>query len=317
MKQDNIENLSFKDKFKVIQLCDTHFNRGNFEESLLQIEQIIQAVKPDLAIFTGDNVEYDLEIACYERINDVFVKNDVKWMLILGNHDGEFTRATRKEIIEKCSNFTHCLTSNSEKKKRYGDTIVRLLSGDKLIAEIVAMDSGDYEKIGLSNKYARIIPEQVDWYKKNTISQAKFVYLHIPQHEFYDAYKNIKKEEYIYGKIRENRKPSGRKKLFAKAVCVPGRRSSFFNETNDGTLKAIFVGHDHLNDSNVKYKGVHLVYGQKTCYGGYNCLKRGFKDNMGTTLLTINSDSSFDIKPIKYLAIGQFRDLGDCNGKDI
>ncbi|MGI6593736.1 MAG: metallophosphoesterase [Christensenellales bacterium] len=304
----NIKEIHFENQFKVIQLCDTHLDGKTFESSLDEIDAMLKIIKPDLAVFTGDNVVLDLELDVYDVINALFLKHNVKWLLLLGNHDAEFTSTSRKEIIEKCSSLSHCVTANSENKGRYGDTIIRLFSNKQLVAEIVGFDSGDYQKVGFCKKYASILDEQVDWYKKNTISMAKFVYFHIPQKEFLDAFKNGKKEQYIHGLIREHMLPSGRKKPFVSPVSAGFKRSSFFNAANDGSLKAIFVGHDHLNDANILYKGVHLVYGQKTCRAGYNCVERGFSDNMGTTLLTINCDGSFEISPIEYgnLVLGEY-----------
>ena len=294
-----IREIHFNNKFKVIQLCDTHIEKENFNQTLEVIDNLLKCLEPDLAIFTGDNIVLDLNLDAYDSINEIFAKYDIKWLLILGNHDGEFTNTTRKEIIEKCSKLSHCITENSENNGRYGDTIIRLFSNEKLVFEIVGIDSGDYQKIGLFRKYANILDEQTKWFMGNTNSKAKFVYFHIPQREFIKAF-NKGDNKYIYGSIRENIWPSGRRKIFVKGISAAGKECSFFKKANDGTLKAIFVGHDHLNDANTIYEGVHLVYGQKTGHGGYNCLERGFDDNMGVTVLTINKDSSFKIYPVKY-----------------
>ena len=61
--------------------------------------------------------------------------------------------------------------------------------------------------------------------------------------------------------------------LFGKneeAVSCPDNNSHFFDSILDkGSTDAVFVGHDHLNNMWIRYKGVDLIYGKSIDYLAY------------------------------------------------
>ena len=59
---------------------------------------------------------------------------------------------------------------------------------------------------------------------------------------------------------------------------------------SQGSTKAIFVGHDHINDSSIEYEGIRLTYGAKV--GTYD-----YHDQQGANKITINDDG-YDIEQI-------------------
>ena len=60
----------------------------------------------------------------------------------------------------------------------------------------------------------------------------------------------------------------------------------------EGHTKAIFVGHDHINDSSIEYEGIRLTYGVKLGKYDYH------DDKMqGANIITINDDG-YDVEQI-------------------
>ena len=54
-----------------------------------------------------------------------------------------------------------------------------------------------------------------------------------------------------------------------------------------GTIDMVYVGHEHINNINIRYQGVNLIYSMKTGINAY------YEDNMiGGTLITVYADGS-------------------------
>ena len=72
----------------------------------------------------------------------------------------------------------------------------------------------------------------------------------------------------------------------------------------EGSLQAVFSGHDHVNDFCALYRGVYLVYSQG---GGYNTYsmedRKGWNErdcHYGVTLTTLLPDGNLQITPERY-----------------
>lgn len=107
-------------------------------------------------------------------------------------------------------------------------------------------------------------------------------FYHVPNHEFHDIWE----QGIARGIKREN-------------VCFErdhGRIHQFLKKL--GTIKAVFVGHDHVNDYYGELDGIRYVYGRKTCLGGYGSYKKlpdrlkneGKGIKIGAKLITLSLD---------------------------
>ncbi len=71
-------------------------------------------------------------------------------------------------------------------------------------------------------------------------------------------------------------------------VCYWGEDGSSFQHIKAlGTVRACFVGHDHVNDYSGLYDGIELVYGRATGQAGYG----GDKVPKGAKLITANAET--------------------------
>lgn len=115
--------------------------------------------------------------------------------------------------------------------------------------------------------------------------------MHIPFPAFARAQEALKNGDsdviYLFG---ENEEP----------VSCPSEDSGFFEAiVKKQSTQAVFVGHDHLNNMAVKYKGVDLVYSKSIDYYAYPGISDRTKQR-GATLITSFSDGSYQIEQVDY-----------------
>lgn len=295
--------------YRVLQLTDTHLYPHDYENGFAAIDKLVSASKPDLVVFTGDNFfgKNGEDVAFYRRIADYFAAAGVKWAALLGNHDGEANSVTRKEIVDLVCSLPASVVKCNPVGCRYGNFFYDLPFDGVSLA---MLDSGDYatlpERIRsrFSSPYAAITKEQIAFYLKNAADKkAVFAFFHIPLNEYEKAYYlALANGEVVYGALRENIASDGSLRRRGDVVCSPAVNTGFFEAANAlGNLKAVFVGHDHLNDFAVRYKGVALVYGQRSYSDpaqAYGFAKRGFVDFSGGTVIDIFEDGGFELSQL-------------------
>ena len=89
-------------------------------------------------------------------------------------------------------------------------------------------------------------------------------------------------------------------------ICGPPYDEGMFSAMKEsGCTDFIIVGHDHVNNFNIKYQGINFVYAMKTGRFSYHASQM-----MGGTLITVSSDgkATFDNIRIPYLLDMVFSD---------
>ena len=110
------------------------------------------------------------------------------------------------------------------------------------------------------------------------------LYFHIPLPEFEEAYQALlagsQDAELLFGERREG--------------CASADKNSGLFDTilELGSTKAIFCGHDHLNDAGIRYKGVDLIYGRSTDNLAYPGIDR-LTDQRGGTMVILLPESAY------------------------
>ena len=119
------------------------------------------------------------------------------------------------------------------------------------------------------------------------------LFMHIPLMEVRDACneylaageQSTENLTYIDGKIGENA---------PYVYCSNEEEMMFERILALGSTKAIFYGHDHLNNLVVEYQGVTLSYGYSIDYFAYSGIdKQG--SQRGCTIINCSPDTSFEI----------------------
>ena len=186
--------------FKVLQLTDVHIGAGAFSIkkdswAINAVAKLVQTVKPDLVIVTGD-VGYPVpfqagtfnNLRAAETFAHLMEQLGVYYAFVYGNHDTEaYSLYDRKEISEKVylqEQYKHCLFQMGPNDvDGYGNYIINVKNSLGLITEsFVMLDSHSYTNgdiLGIAWEYDNIHPNQVEWYENeikslNTKNIAKY-----------------------------------------------------------------------------------------------------------------------------------------------
>lgn len=260
--------------FTIVQFTDLHVGGGKEEEdarTLALTERIIDAEQPDLIVYSGDMLygrEVEQPIAALRRIAAVPELMQVPFAVIFGNHDAE-SSATREQLLEGIVAYRLSL-SQSGPMDIHGignySLTVKSSADSSDAALLYLFDSGDIAPASVGG-YAWIHPDQVDWYRRESLryrqqnngSLPGLAFFHIPLPEFKEAW--------------EAGQASG---IRHEAVCCPRLNSGLFTAmVESGDVMGAFAGHDHDNDYAGVLHGIRVGYGRVTGYGGYGALRRG------------------------------------------
>jgi len=252
----------------------------------------------------------------------------IPYVFAYGNHDESMKSThTKKDINNYLFGRSGCFMKDNERNKDItgkSNNIVKLRNSDGSINSlIITLDSNEYTKHKHKRVYDYIRNDQVIWYgeeieritaeesekisvkKSDKISNKdsegisteesgkeskkivpSYVFFHIPLQEYKEGWEKAERhsEKYFYGSRDE------------KISFSPIRSNIFDKAVEMKSTKAMFCGHDHLNDFSVEYKGIRLTYGQSI-----DCLlyTKNLSEHKGATLLTIKENGDFDIQPIK------------------
>lgn len=305
--------------FKILQLTDLHlkgtvFSKKNDKDIFSSVYKIVQSVKPDLIIFTGDvampiaSPLFDLVLAA-NTIGTLMENIGIPWTLTYGNHDceGGLNKSTVSAYYES---LEHCIFQKGPEFKKLnkswapeGNTFINILNADgSHNTSLALLDSNMYVKVGKNSNYDNIHDDQTDWYEKELVKLADkynvssvenlqtLAFYHIPTIELKEAYDLYLEESsevsYFGGETNEE-------------ICNSYYRGGFFDKMVDlKSTKGVFFGHDHVNDLSLKYRGIVLSYGLTLRYN---------VDKRGGTVITLEKDEAnnldFLIERIKLIDI--------------
>lgn len=310
---------SENEEFRILQLTDIHIcgsistvmtDRAAFDACY----DVIRQAQPDLIVVTGD-IAYTIPIQTFSRDNLLpiyqfcrFMNNvGIPWAMVYGNHDTEaaagctaqeLSRLYREYFQSKLGCPMLYAAVQPEIYGRYNQYL-RIENPDGSLNRVVyLMDSNDYVQGINAKKYDSVHEDQIQWYAHtvDTLSAQEgrrvpsFVFMHIPFHAFAEAQEALETggdAEYLFGKNEEG-------------VSCPDHDTGFFDRiVEKGSTDAVFVGHDHLNNLGVKYRGVDLVYSKSIDYIAYPKISK-LTDQRGGTLITLSPEGDYAITQISY-----------------
>ena len=341
-------NEYLDDDFKIIAFTDMHLDtykkRGNYSINLM-IRNIVNE-KPDLVIFLGDIITSSFNKRRTIQLAKVMEELGVYWTYAIGNHEHDNNKSiTREKMMNIFSSYDHCLVDTSKKTVNdmsvFGahNSLINLIGKDnKIIHTLYILDSGQSlseeellkykdETTNLDlNSYDFIKDNQIAWYEKNVkdINNQEgrivpsTIYIHIPLFEFKTAYEEITGEDelspfsnFTYPKVLDddNILISGKRRENVAHAC---HNSGLFEKVKElSSTKAIFAGHDHVNNYVLKYQGIILGYCESSGYSSYNTIsKKGLNPNNnkvesyedylinGYSIYTYKNDGSIEIENI-------------------
>jgi len=229
IKEDADGNVDESD-WKILQFTDLHYGdkMKENENTLNKMLDSIYAEKPDYVIMTGDIVTSIRGRSRIIQLCNIFEKLGIYWTYIIGNHEGDQLLAlSRKELMDICNKYPHCLVDNTvkytEKDKEAvwgnGNCVVNLLGKDKKVVQsMIFLDSGDAisradaDRLGVSYKsYDYLKENQKQWYIEQVNAAVAqnanvktMLFIHIPLVE-QDALTYVRQSEYAPSDEKSNR----------------------------------------------------------------------------------------------------------------
>ena len=282
---------------KIVQLTDIHIGGGALSKvfdrrAMNAVAAMLRYEKPDLVVLTGDMV-YPVPFQGGSLNNEASTKLlitllealGVYYAPLFGNHDTEaYSTHTRDQIGDVWSNEElqySLFKKGPEDVDGVGNYIIKVKGSDGTVKNaLFCMDSNDYRKddfLGITGNYDNFHDNQIEWYKSKVneidaynkaINPAEpmftsLAFFHIPLEEFgiaWEEYKANGNTDDVIHISGEHREPT----------CSSPFADDFFETVLElGSTKAIFCGHDHINNGTVEYKGVKLVYGMSIDYLAY------------------------------------------------
>ena len=284
--KDYIMTLDYKSNFKILQLTDTHIGDKDDQDLHydfldLLIKDANKDSKVDLIVGTGDLFTFASRNTA-KRFFQFLDSYDTPWTVVFGNHD-EQTYFSIEWMTNYLNNFgSNCYFNDIQDDDVAGNCnfAINLMDGSNVHDQLIFMDSNRYyfnDYMG----YDYFKKNQIKWYesltdysKDGTNYLNSLMFYHIPLPEINDAYE---KGEIKYGEKREN-------------CCPPDHDEGFFNSIKTHGTKAMFFGHDHVNNFEALYEGVTFCYGIKSTDRIYYD-----EDMLGYQTITIKDDHSLEI----------------------
>lgn len=304
-------------KFKIMQIADTQEIPAVSPDTLSLINNALDREKPDLVIFTGDQIKgyskkFKKDPVIIESTIDILVepiaKRNIPFMVTYGNHDAQCGVDNRGQykFYAKYDNFISGDLRNSDD---VGTADIQIYSSteDKPVFELYIIDSHGKAKDGAV--YAPVDKKQIEWYvsrreqlkAENGDYLPSLVFQHIPVPEFFDVIKKVPKgtkgavpaygeHENEYFVLNDETIAEGG--FMLESPASPDVNTGEFEAMSEkGDVLGIYVGHDHNNSFVVKYKGVDLGYTQGA---GFNVYGPG--ENRGVRIFELDETAPREYK---------------------
>ena len=319
--------------FKVMHITDVHIGGGFMsksvdEKALNAVAAMVTKEKPDLVIATGDiafPVPYRAgtfnNYSGIKAFANLMESLGVYWDVTFGNHDAEAYSYFDREAVAKFyenEEYKYCLfQSGPEDVDGYGNHVIEVKNTDGIITQaMILIDSQAYVKDNIiesiKGTYDNVHPNQVEWYEteikrmnaenekinKDATPVKSMAFFHIPLVEMDDAWKEFAQNGF---KDTENFKfTEGIIGEGGRLVCCGYGEDELFEKMLElDSTKAMFNGHDHVNNTTFEYKGIVFSYGYSIDYFAYSGIDK-LGSQRGCTMITCKPDSTFTIDKYNY-----------------
>jgi 3',5'-cyclic AMP phosphodiesterase CpdA len=260
--------LSFKPtrSMRILQITDTHFSSTRERDTLTArtLSALFQATNPDLIVHTGDFVNNDDDEPISWEGVDFMNRRKKPWALCFGNHDYPVAGARGSRSLEEFrQSLKNCAMGYAELegKRHYcyrHDVVTR---GETPAVTLL------YFQVGYAKGDRKISENQLVWFYRQLVfdkskgwKQPLMVFVHIPLQEYNTLAVNGKAAGGFKNEdVHFDSDTGGSFQVFAASKRV----------------KAIFCGHDHVNNYFGDWEGIGLYYGRVSGWGGYGRWARG------------------------------------------
>lgn len=282
-------------RLKVLQISDLQDNRFTCVDTLRFMEAAVKNIKPDLIVFTGDQLDvvdlWGKGEKCREnvekainRLFSVFESFDIPFVLTFGNHDREtgLPNEEQAKIYAKMKNCI-CFDDLNDGRPDAGTFNVPIMSsnGSRTAMNIYVFDTGSKT----NGVYGDVRKEQLEWLDKKSreVNADSIVFQHIPVDEIYQLLEKVPKgtegAEPAYGtrkgeyyKRRDGIKFMG--EYGETPAALPRECGEFEQLKKQGDVFAVYCGHDHYDSFIGTVDGIDLGYCPGAGYNTYGIRQR-------------------------------------------
>ena len=291
-----MNNLKFNNgKFRIMQIADVQEDFPVNPDTVRLIDAAAEREKPDLVIFTGDQIQgYSgcYRTDTYNKVQKVIaayveplVKRGIPFTMTFGNHDDDcvVSKSAQLELYGEHNGF---VMGEARSKDDPATHFINLKDSDgkKDIFSLYIIDSNKKDENGA---YAPVKKEQIEWLEK--VREANgylpaLAFQHIPVPEFYKVIKKV--PFWTRGAVEayKSRKNTfwlleGDEGFMGETPAVPEINNGEFDSLKKhGDILGLFVGHDHVNSFVRNLEGVDLGYTQGAGFNTYGpAEKRGVR----------------------------------------
>lgn len=285
--------LKFKDgKFRIMQVADIQEQPSVHPDSILLLKLAIEREKPDLVVFSGDQI-YGLS-PLYRKntrnkvektISDILEpieKADIPFTITFGNHDRQcgLSNIEQAGIYGKHKGFIDAAANGDE---RDGVAFIPVFNGDYYCFNIVLIDSNGQAATG---EYEPVSEIQLESYirQRDANNNPCIIIQHIPFEEYFSVIERVKigtkgavegfrNHAHEWFRLPENLIASGG--FMLESPATPDRNSGEFDVIKEGgNCLAVAVGHDHNNSFVAEKDGIKLIYTQGCGFNVYGPKKK-------------------------------------------
>ena len=284
--QNDVLKFNNNHKFKIVQFTDIHWKYGNpaSDKAGERMAEILDAEKPDMVVFTGDLIFAKPAREGLDKALEATIERGIPFAVTWGNHDDE-QDLTREQLSAYIADKPKNLTSTVEGitgQTNYTLTI-KSSDGKKDAAALYIFDSNSYSPLKEVKGYGWIKHDQVAWYTdcSRRFTEANggkplpaLAFFHIPLPEYHEAVKN--EGAYMVGTRKES-------------ACAPEINTGLAAAMlQAGDVMGVFVGHDHVNDYVVDWRGILFGYGRFT---GGDTVYHDIPQGNGARVIELTEDS--------------------------
>lgn len=258
--------ISKNEKYSILQLTDLHLMNGEEDQLTFKlIEDMINETNPHFIVFTGDQTMSKEAYLLYRRLADFMDTFKTPYTFVFGNHDVE-DNITYEELIDAMKTSKYLIFDQGPDHLGYSNHFILLKDEErKVIGSFVFLDTHTDDNYLIDGEYkwgyGAINSEQIIWYerlmKRNPYPHLIFFHIPIPEIKEANPDDKLHKGDYF------------------ESPCTPPINTGFFGKTHElKQAKAMFFGHDHLNDFCYDKEGILLCYGRVS--GHYDYAMPGF-----------------------------------------
>ena len=324
-------SLRFKNgKFTILQVSDPQDLQYVRKTMMKMLDKAYDKVKPDLIVFTGDNVlgnhfrdaktltllfvktkeaEFEAMKVAIEKLLRPVEDRKIPFSMIYGNHD-DMNEITKKEQSDIYRSYPHFVGLDNDVEILKDETFnipIYSEDGSEVKFNIWMMDSA-WKNKEEDKCYNQVKPEAIEWYKKKSAELKaqnggtpvpSLMFQHIPLIEMLDLMEECSKDD--EGAVSG---PDG--KFFKAKPCVDGEIGEYICTVSQGNgqveaikecgdIKAIVFGHDHQNCFTATLDGINIV--QTPC-ASFRCYGRRSR---GVRVFTIDEKTgNYETKHLNY-----------------